>query len=237
MMSRYKSGKIPKIFKIIPTLKNWMEILLLTNPSEWTPNATYQATKIFISGLSPKMSEFYLRKILLKKIRVDIKDNKKLNSHYYDSLIKSIYKPAAFFKGIVLEICDCPESNLREASIIASVISKISIPLLHSAAVILRLTSKNYSGTRAIILKSLLDKKYALPSRVIFSLKKYFISSKFDNHLPPVLWQQCFLIFVQRYKCEFSIDDQDEVIGLTKKYHHEEISNEIIREIRNISME
>lgn len=237
MMSRYKSGKIPKIFKVIPTLKNWMEILLLTNPSEWTPNATYQATKIFISGLSPKMSEFYLKKILLKKIRDDIKDNKKLNSHYYDSLIKSIYKPAAFFKGIVLEICDCPESNLKEASIIASVISKISIPLLHSAATILRLTSKEYSGTRAVILKSLLDKKYALPSRVIFSLKRYFIFSKFENNLPTVLWHQCLLIFVQRYKTELSVEDQIEIINLIKVYHHEEISCEILRELKNISLE
>lgn len=237
MMSRYKSGKIPKIFKVIPTLKNWMEILLLTNPSAWTPNATYQATKIFISGLSPKMSEFYLKKILLKKIRDDIKDNKKLNSHYYDSLIKSIYKPAAFFKGIVLEICDCPESNLKEASIIASVISKISIPLLHSAATILRLTSKEYSGTRAVILKALLDKKYALPSRVIFSLKRYFLFSKFENNLPTVLWHQCLLIFVQRYKTELSIQDQSEIINLIKVYHHEEISSEILRELKNISLE
>ena len=29
-MSRYKSGKLPKAFKIIPTLANWEEILYLT---------------------------------------------------------------------------------------------------------------------------------------------------------------------------------------------------------------
>ena len=57
MLSRYRSGKIPKAFKIIPRLKNWEEILELTRPESWTPNATYQATKIFVSNLSPRLSE------------------------------------------------------------------------------------------------------------------------------------------------------------------------------------
>lgn len=57
MLSRYKSGKIPKAFKILPKLKNWEYILNITQPELWTPNATYQATKIFVSSLSPKLAE------------------------------------------------------------------------------------------------------------------------------------------------------------------------------------
>lgn len=57
IMSRYKSGKIPKAFKVIPTLKNWDEILSLTAPSKWTANAMLEATKIFASNLPPKVVE------------------------------------------------------------------------------------------------------------------------------------------------------------------------------------
>lgn len=56
-MSRYKSGQIPKAFKVIPTLKNWEDILSLTSPGKWTANAMLEATKIFASNLPPKVVE------------------------------------------------------------------------------------------------------------------------------------------------------------------------------------
>ena len=32
--------------------------------------------------------------------------SRKLNYHYYQSLKKAMYKPAAFFKGILLPLCE-----------------------------------------------------------------------------------------------------------------------------------
>jgi essential nuclear protein 1 len=52
LLSRYKSGKLPKAFKIIPSLRNWEEILFITRPDKWTPNACYEATKLFASQKS-----------------------------------------------------------------------------------------------------------------------------------------------------------------------------------------
>jgi essential nuclear protein 1 len=57
LLSRYKSGKLPKAFKIIPSLPNWDEILYLTHPENWTPNAVYQATRIFVSNLKARQSQ------------------------------------------------------------------------------------------------------------------------------------------------------------------------------------
>lgn len=39
---RYSVGKIPKAFKIIPNLKNWEDVLYLTDPDSWSPHAMYQ---------------------------------------------------------------------------------------------------------------------------------------------------------------------------------------------------
>lgn len=36
----------------------------------------------------------------------DIKEHKKLNFHYYMALKKSTYKPAAFYKGIILPLAE-----------------------------------------------------------------------------------------------------------------------------------
>lgn len=249
MLSRYRSGKIPKAFKIVPRLKNWKEILYLTRPDSWTPNSTYQATKIFISGMNPHLAEEYppchsifltniirfLSEVLLPKIRQDIAQHKKLNVHYYESLKKAIYKPAALFKGIILNLCEQPDCTLKEASIISSVLAKMSVPVLHSAAALLRLLQQDYSGPRSIMIKTLLDKKYALPRRVVDACVEYFLRFKFHDLALPVLWHQSFLIFAQRYKNELEPQQRSDLIELLADQHHDQISVEIARELDTLS--
>ncbi len=56
-MSRYKSGSLPKVFKIIPSFQNWEEVLWITQPYNWTPNAVYQATRIFASNFKTDLAQ------------------------------------------------------------------------------------------------------------------------------------------------------------------------------------
>ena len=55
ILSKYRSGKLPKAFKIIPSLANWEEILHVTDPNNWTPAAMYQATRTFVPNKNAKM--------------------------------------------------------------------------------------------------------------------------------------------------------------------------------------
>jgi essential nuclear protein 1 len=108
-MSHYSSGKVPKAFKIVPSLRNWEEVLYLTNPQGWTCQAMFAATRLFASNLNPKMAQRFYYLILLPKIRTDIETHKKLNYHLYQAVKKALYKPAAFFKGLLLplaEVCN-----------------------------------------------------------------------------------------------------------------------------------
>ena len=146
LLSRYKSGKLPKAFKIIPSLANWEEILYITAPENWTVHATYQATRIFTSNLKEKQAHKFFSLVLLDKIRDDIADNKKLNYHLYMALKKSLYKSKAFFKGILFPLCESGTCTLKEAAVVGSVITKVSIPVLHSAAALLRLADMEYTG-------------------------------------------------------------------------------------------
>lgn len=57
ILTKYRSGKLPKAFKIIPSLENWEEILYCTEPDNWTPAAMYQASRIFVSNLNAKMAQ------------------------------------------------------------------------------------------------------------------------------------------------------------------------------------
>ncbi|KAK6742574.1 hypothetical protein RB195_010061 [Necator americanus] len=106
VLSKYRSGKIPKAFKVIPKMVNWEQILYLTDPDGWSAAAMYQATRLFASNLNPRMCQRFYNLVLLPRIRDDIDEFKKLNFHLYQALCKAVYKPAAFFKGIILPLCE-----------------------------------------------------------------------------------------------------------------------------------
>ncbi|GBB89556.1 hypothetical protein RclHR1_16290002 [Rhizophagus clarus] len=233
LLRRYKSGKLPKAFKIIPSLSNWEEILYLTHPENWTPHATFQATRIFVSNLKTKQTQRFFDLVLLEKVRDDIHENKKLNYHLYMALKKALYKPAAFFKGILFPLCESGTCTLKEAAIIGSIISKVSIPMLHSSAALLRLAEMEYSGPNSLFIRILLDKKYALPYKVVDALVFHFLRFKNDERTMPVLWHQSFLVFAQRYKQDLTAEQKDAFLDVLKVKSHDLITPEIRREIIN----
>lgn len=104
-LSKYTAGKMPKAFKHIPSTQMWEDVLYLTEPEKWTPNAMYQATRIFASNLSAKKAERFYKLVLLPRIREDIRKNKRLHFALYQALKKSLYKPAAFNKGVLFPLC------------------------------------------------------------------------------------------------------------------------------------
>lgn len=231
ILSRYTSGKLPKAFKVIPSLSNWEQILYLTRPDLWTPHAMYAATRIFASNLNPKMAQRFYNLVLLDAVRADIQSSKKLNYHYYMSLKKAVYKPASFFKGILLPLCkeDC---TLREAAIVASVLQRVSIPVHHSAVAIHKLAQMTeYNGAASIFIKTMLNKKYSLPAPVISSLVKHFASFINDDRDLPVLWHQALLVFCQRYKNEVKDQAREALKAVMKKHTHHKITPEIRREL------
>ncbi|KAK3713149.1 hypothetical protein QZH41_010041 [Actinostola sp. cb2023] len=198
ILKRYRSGKLPKAFKFIPSLTNWEEVMVLTEPDQWTAAAVYQATRIFVSNLNAKMAQRFFNLLLYPRVRDDIAEYKRLNYHLYMALKKALFKPAAFFKGILLPLCEAGDCTLREAIIISSVLARTSIPVLHSSAVMLKIAEMNYSGGNSIFLKTFFDKKYALPYRVIDAVVYHFLRFLSDKRDLPVLWHQCLLTFVQR---------------------------------------
>lgn len=231
ILSRYKSGRLPKVFTLVPLLSNWRDIIYLTRPDQWTPQATYMAVKIFIEKFEESMTNFFIRDIILAIVRDDIQRNKKLNYHLYKSIKKMAYRPAGLFKGIVIPLCASGTCTLREAAIVASIIYKISIPMLHSAACILKLASLPYSGASSLFIRVILDKKYALPYKVIDSLVDHYVKMQNTTDVLPVLWHQSLLTFCQRYKNDLLERQKKMILTLIKTKHHRLISQEIRREL------
>jgi essential nuclear protein 1 len=57
--------------------------------------------------LKPDEVRVFLEGVLLDRVREDMQMNAgKLNVHLYDALKKALYKPSAFFLGILFPLCE-----------------------------------------------------------------------------------------------------------------------------------
>ncbi|WVZ73160.1 hypothetical protein U9M48_021504 [Paspalum notatum var. saurae] len=232
-LSRYTSGKIPKAFKRIPSLDCWADVLQLTEPEHWSPNAVYQATRLFSSNMNTKNAERFYEAVLLPRVLHDIRQNKRLHFALYQSLKKSLYKPAAFNKGILLPLCRERNCTLREAVIIGSIIQKVSIPFLHASVALVKLAEMEYCGTTSYFIKLFLDKKYALPYRALDAVLAHFMRFLDDERIMPVIWHQSLLAFVERYKNELEKKDKENLARLLDHQKHYLVTPEIRRELRS----
>ncbi|KAH3978920.1 hypothetical protein HBH98_101810 [Parastagonospora nodorum] len=257
IMSRYKSGKLPKPFKILPTIPAWETLLGITRPENWTPNAMFAATRIFISS-KPQTAQIFLNTVLLPAVQDNINETHKLNVHYYNALKKALYKPSAFFKGLLFPLLTDGACTQREAVIIASVVAKVSVPVLHSAVALHRCceiaaeqmsSDPDAAGPCNIFIKTFLEKKYALPFKVIDAVVFHFLrfrgvvtapdamdteSTAGDlggNGKLPVIWHQCLLAFAQRYRNDITEDQREALLDLLLSRGHKSISPEVRREL------
>jgi essential nuclear protein 1 len=185
-------------------------------------------------GLSP-LAYAWLWCVLVRLalFQRDIKEQGKLNFHLYLALKKALYKPSAFFKGVLLPLCE-GRCSLREALIISSVLQKVSVPMLHSAVAILKLAEMPFSPANTLFLRTLMLKKYALPYRVVDALVEYFCTYESSDEPPPVLWQQTLLAFVQHYKAEITAEQKEGLKALMRAQPHAQITPEIRRELFSV---
>lgn len=236
LLETYRSGALPKLFKLLPSMPQWARLLALTRPDKWSPHATRAATRVFISNLKPAAARVFLEGVLLPAVRADMREHQgKLNVHLYEALKKAVYKPAAFFKGILFPLAEGGGCTLREAAVLSSVLARVSIPIMHSAAALGRLAQMDYSGPTSLFIRVLLDKKYALPFKVLDRVWEHFVrlanAHKANGEQLPVLWHQSLLVFVQRYASFLSADQKDALLDVVRVAPHPQIGPEVRREI------
>lgn len=229
VLAKYRSGVMPKAFKLIPTLANWEQILQYTAPENWTAASMYEATKLFSSNLKDDMAQRFYNIILLPRLRDDIAEYKKLNFHLYNALKRALYKPGAFYRGIILPLCEeSSETSLREAVIISSILKKTHVPLLHSAATMLKIAEMPHSPVRCVFLMDLISKNYALPYRVLDGIVDHFTRYTYNDQVElNVQWHQTLLKFCQLYTRDISSDQREALMNLIKYHPHAQISPEI----------
>jgi len=77
----------------------------------------------------------------------------------------------------------------------------------------------------------LLDKRFSLPYRVVDALVEHFASFREESRTLPVLWHQCLLVFVRRYKADLTLEQRGTITDLLRIQTHEQITPEISKEL------
>lgn len=226
-LSRYKAGKLPKVMKILPTMAGWDELLGLTAPDGWTPHAFFAVTRIFVSNLNDVRAQRFLNLYLLPAVRNDIQSNGNLNYHLYQALRKALYKPAAWYRGVLLPLARSGDCTLREAAIVSSVLTTKRVPQLQSAAAIFVLATMPYSPAVSVFLRVMLSKRYTLTLRVIEALVAHFCGFVRVPGPLPVLWHQALLVFAQRYGPSTTQAQRDALKPVLATHVHRAITAEV----------
>jgi essential nuclear protein 1 len=231
ILSRYKSGKLPKALKVIPSMKNWVDLLQLTIPEDWTPNATFQVVKSFVPLLPEALCETFVKLFIFPKILKEFEESRELNVHLYNSVKLIIYKPSSFYKGLVLPLCKEKSFSLKRASIISSIISKFSIPLLSSSAAVILLTKLEFSSPRGLVIKAIVEKNYAFPEKVVFEIVNY-LGKVSPNQICVVFFQLLYSL-ATKYCDTMSNFYVEKLYNLSKKFSHNEMTPLIIEVLQN----
>lgn len=142
--------------------------------------------------------------VLLHNIRSNLIKNgqQRLDTPLYLAIQKAMMKtPALFLKGFIFPLCESGTCTISEASVVARVIHATKIPVLHSATALLKMSELPFTLATSILVLAFLEKKQALPCRVVDALViKYFANQQPRGcEVPlPQIWFHSFYIFVQR---------------------------------------
>jgi len=89
------------------------------------------------------------------------------------------------------------------------------------------------TGPTSLFIRILLDKKHALPYKVLDALVFHFIRLS-NTHAPgtlPVLWHQSLLVLCQRYAAHLAPEQKDALRDVVRKHTHAQITLEVRREL------
>ena len=208
-MKVYRSGKIPKIIRILPSIKNFEEMLWLTRPDTWSNSAVYSITRSFLPKLDKKQMSRFFSLILAPRFQETIFQRKSYSIHVQKALKISTNYPSIFFSSIVLPICESKHCSMKEGVAISAILMKYRFPPKIIITVIVRLINNPVSAPKCIILKTIINKNYLLPLRIIDILVDFLIANRNKFCFPH--FKMLFLSFIKNYSTSLSTEDKQKL--------------------------
>jgi len=233
VLRRYKCGKLPKLLKVVPRIKEWEMCLSKTGYRKWTPQALLEITKVFAATAKAPQAQRFYNLFLLPAVLSEISKKGKIHVCTYKSLMKAAFRNKAWVKGILLPVA-YDGCSYKDAMVIGSVISKLSFP-----NDVLYLTLDKLFETRpfpevghpqwwavtSIFICLVLEKNAALPNQVIENAIKFIESFNGLAERPPLIWYQVVIALCERYRERISKTQEQRIRLIIKQHKHPVVSS------------
>jgi len=212
LLKIYRSGKIPKILKILPFLKNFEEILWLLRPDSWSSQALYVITRLFILRLDDLQIGRFFTQILAPRFQEAVFQPKKISSLLFLCLKVSTFRAKHFFSSLLFPILKSQNCSIKEAIILGSVINKASFLLENVVWSLVSLVEDPCTSPKLILIRIFLSKNYSLPYRILDILLDFFHRNytKFKNSN----FKKCVFVFLKNYSNFISNEDKKRLTRL-----------------------
>jgi essential nuclear protein 1 len=210
----YRSGKLPKILRILPNLKNFEEILWLTRPDIWSEQAIVVLTRFFQPKLDKNQLSRYYSLVLAPRFQESIFKPKSYSVHIEKAIKISIKCPSIFFSSIILPMCESDRCSNKEGVVISSIIWKYKFPRSVIMSALIRLTKDPITSAKCMLLRVIISKNYLISLRIIDLLIDFF-SLNIKKTSPH--YKNLLLVFLRNYFDSLSNEDKKKVFKLKTK--------------------
>ena len=208
----YRSGKIPKILRILPCLKNFEEVLWLTRPDTWSEQAIVILTRFFLPKLDKNQLSRFYSLVLAPRLQETIFSSKSYSVHIKKAIKISTAYPSIFFSSIILPICESKRCTNKEGVILSSIIWKYKFPRSVIMSTLVRLTKQPVTSAICMILRVMISKNYLISLRIIDLLIDFFNLN--NKKITSTHYKTLLLVFLKNYSDFLSIEDRKQFLIL-----------------------
>nr|UXY87148.1 bystin-like protein [Cryptomonas sp.] len=212
LLKVYKSGKIPKILKIIPLFKNFEDIIWFTRPDRWTFQALFVVSKVFSRNLNNSQLKRFYSLIILPRLQECILKNEKISSHIHLIIRLARLDTKTFFSSILLPLFTSLSCTKKEAVVFSIIIMKISVQPKHIAWTLIQLLKTSQNSSKYIIIRVILSKNYNFSYRIMDNLVDYFVKNQ--EKINNVYFLKCYITFLEKYYQFLSLEDKNRLPNL-----------------------
>lgn len=211
----YRSGKIPKIFKILTICENFEEFIWFTRPDRWSIQAFFVISRLFFLNLNFQHLKRYYSLILVPRFQEGIFEKKKIDVNLYLTLKLSTLRPKFFFSHVIIPFSTSLNCTKKEAIILCALISKGSFSIKHIVCLLIFLLKKtSLSLSKILFLRIILRKNLNLPKKILDFLVDFFFENKIQKNQGD--FRNCFLLFFKNYSQFLPQEDQEKLFKAYK---------------------
>mmetsp|Transcript_41011 Transcript_41011/g.82532 ORF Transcript_41011/g.82532 Transcript_41011/m.82532 type:complete len:245 (+) Transcript_41011:40-774(+) len=212
LLKIYRSGKLPKLIKVLPFLKNFEEFLWLLRPDSWSPQALSVITRLFINNLDNLQIGRFFSQIIVPRLQEVIFQRKNISVHIFLSLKISTIRSKSFISFILIPLFKGENCTAKEAIIFGSIISRFHFSQGNFLWALMNLVKNPCNSPRLILIRAFLSKGKPLPYRALDLLIDFFLQN--SNNRKNSTYKKCFLVFLKNYYCFISNEDKKRILRI-----------------------